>query len=48
MSFRASKKGSGYLYERDKLTTREQRTFLHVNETHCTQLTSSDVVTVET
>ena len=25
MSFRASKKGSGYLYERDKLTTREQR-----------------------
>jgi len=25
MSFWASKKGSGYLYERDKLTTREQR-----------------------
>jgi len=31
MSFRASKKGSCYLYERDKLTTREQRTFLHIN-----------------
>jgi len=31
MSFRASKKGSGYLYELYKLTTRGQRTFLHIN-----------------